>query len=186
MIRTLVIVASSTGGPRTLQQLLGGLPPLDAAFVVVQHMPAYINDSLCHSLARATDMEVTIPADGEELREGTVYLARSEVHLELTGNRRVALHGGDKVNFVCPSADVTMKSVVADARLQMIGVVLTGMGKDGAAGIEHLKRLGATTIAQEASSCVVNGMPRAAVETGCVDLVLPPAEIGSTLTRLAA
>lgn len=102
----------------------------------------------------------------------------------MVGNRKVRLHDGDKVNFVRPSVDVAMQSMIATARDRIVGIVLTGMGADGAAGIAHIKRIGGTTIAQDERTSIVYGMPKAAFDTGCVDLVLPPEQIREKLVAL--
>jgi two-component system chemotaxis response regulator CheB len=117
------------------------------------------------------------------LRPGAVYLAPSEAHCVLNGNRVLRVVPGPKVNFVCPAIDVTMQSVEAMAFESLTGVLLTGMGKDGAAGLAHLKALGACTIAQSKETCAVHGMPAEAVRLGCVDLKLGPDEIARAIER---
>jgi two-component system chemotaxis response regulator CheB len=132
-------------------------------------------------------MEVRLAQDGDWLREGLVLVAPSEAHCTLQRNQRVRLAPGPKVNFVCPSVDVMMQSVKAPpAGQRLIGVLLTGMGKDGAAGLAHLKRLGALTIAQDEASSAVYGMPAEAVKLGCVDHELAPEGILRLLTLKAA
>jgi len=102
-------------------------------------------------------------------------------------NTSVHLWQGEKVNFVCPSVDVTMLSIQPlRPRETLMGIILTGMGRDGANGMVHVKRLGGMTIAQEKTSCAVYGMPDEAVKTGCVDYILPPNEIGDLLNRTFA
>jgi two-component system chemotaxis response regulator CheB len=179
----LVVVGSSTGGPGALRHMLEGMPPLDATIVIVQHMPAYINQSLCRSLDNLTPMEVRLARDGDVLGTGEVLIAPSDLHLTFERNRIVRLVPGPKVHFVRPSVDVAMESLIAARRPRLAAVVLTGMGQDGAAGIRHVKRLGGITLAQSKDDCSVYGMPRAAHETGDVDLALPAARIGAHLAR---
>lgn len=179
---SLVIIGASTGGPRTLADLVGLLPTLRACIVIVQHFPKFINASFVRSLRRCTPMEVRLAEEGDTLRDGLILVAPSEVHCHLVHNRFVHLAAGPSVNFVCPSIDVTMQSISRN-RPRLIGVLLTGMGKDGAAGLAHLKRLGALTIAQDQASCAVYGMPAEAVRLGCVDQQLPPDRIAELLTR---
>lgn len=180
----LVIIGGSTGGTRVLSQMLGLLPPLRAAVLIVQHLPKFINNSFAANLRREAGVEVTLAADGDRLEEGSIYVAPSEVHCLVVRNSRIALRAGPKVNFVCPAIDVTMQSVLAPrAGTRLIGVLLTGMGRDGAAGMAHLKKLGALTIAQNEASCAVYGMPAEAVQLGCIDYQLPPERIAQLLTR---
>jgi two-component system chemotaxis response regulator CheB len=109
-----------------------------------------------------------------------LYVAPSEVHLSLQANSSIQLRNGPKVCFVCPSADVMMKSVTRSSA-KIIGVIMTGMGKDGAEGLAHLKSIGAETIAQDEQSSVIWGMPGAAVEMGVADHVLSPEDIAHLL-----
>jgi two-component system, chemotaxis family, protein-glutamate methylesterase/glutaminase len=161
------------------------MPRLNAAVIVVQHMPKFINDSLRDSLAVETAMRVTIPRDGDALEPGVVMIAPSEMHLKLVADERVRLEEGEKVNYVCPSADVTMQSLVPAAGVSFIGVVVSGMGRDGADGIAHIKRLGGTTIAQDEKTSSIFGMPKEAIDTGCVDRILDPDSIREALIHLA-
>ncbi len=182
--RTIIVIGASTGGPQTLRKVVDRLPVLDACIIIVQHMPVHVNNSIRRSLSQLTDMEVYIGEDGMRLKNGTIVIAPSEVHLELDQNRTVKLIEGEKVNYVCPSVDVTMKSIQKSSEVNFIGVILTGMGSDGAEGISHIKQLGGMTIAQDEPTSVIYGMPRAAAETGNVDFILSPELIGDKLTQL--
>lgn len=184
--RTLVVIGASTGGTRVLTTLLSGLPRLSAAVLIVQHMPRFINASLTASLSRSSRMPVRLATEGAILAPGEVLLAPSEVHCAVVNNARVRLFAGPKVNYVCPAIDVTMESLRAPAAGgRLIGVLLTGMGNDGAAGLAHVKRLGGVTIAQSESTCAVYGMPAEAVRLGCVDHQLAPEAIIRFLAREA-
>ena len=147
-------------------------------------MPKFINDSLTYSLNQKTDMHVKLAEDGALLEDGVIYIAPSDHHLKLIGNRRIRINGEDLVNYVCPSVDVTMKSIKVDPNLKVIGVILTGIGKDGAEGITHIKKIGGKTIAQSRSTCVVDNMPKHAIETGDIDFILSPEEIGDKIVKL--
>lgn len=183
----LVVIGASTGGTRVLPELLGPLSRHGASLVIVQHMPRYINQSLVRTLGRHAACPVALVQDGERLEPGRIYVAPSEVHCTFVNNRSFHLAPGPAVHFVCPSIDVTMQSLrPPDAGQMMIGILLTGMGRDGAAGLAHLKRLGALTVAQNQASCAVYGMPAEAVRLGCVDHVLPPAEIARLVSRKLA
>jgi two-component system, chemotaxis family, protein-glutamate methylesterase/glutaminase len=182
----LIVIGASTGGPRVLCDLIGWLPPMRACILIVQHFPKFINPSFVRTLSRYTQAPVRLIQDGDELADGTVLVAPSEVHCRVVGNRHLQLASGPKVNYVCPSIDVTMESVTAPAPgLKLIGALLTGMGQDGAAGLAHIKRLGGLTVAQNQATCAVYGMPARAVERGCVDFELPPEEIAALLAQEA-
>ena len=179
-----VVIGSSAGGPRTLKELFRGLPLLNCSIILVQHMPKFVNDSLTKHLNQLTDMTVEIAKNGENIKRGKVYVAPSEQHLGLINNRIIQLFKGEKVNFVCPSIDVTMKSLKRMPGGKIIGVILTGMGKDGADGISHIKKVGGITIAQDEETSIIYGMPREAFKTGNIDLVLSPGGIKEKLIKL--
>jgi len=164
--------------------VISQLPVIDACIIIVQHMPIHVNQSITRSIARLTDMEVKIAEDGMRLQKGQILVAPSEVHLELVDNQIVRLVEGEKVNFVCPAIDVTINSIQDSPKIRVIGVILTGMGSDGATGISHIRSLGGVTIAQDEASSVIYGMPRAAVETDNVDFILPPELIGDKISEL--
>ena len=170
----LVVIGSSSGGPKILRQLLTELPVVDACILIVQHMPKYINESVRKSLEKVTEMDVRLVKDGDSLKDNTIFLAPSEVHTVLENNRKLKLVEGEKVNFVRPSIDLTMQSLKSRPRLLTIGAILTGMGKDGAEGIRHIKRLEGKTIAQNEQTSIIYGMPHAAIKTGDIDYVLDP------------
>ncbi len=182
--RCLIVIGASTGGTRVVPHLLEGLPLASASVLIIQHMPKFINASVTRSLSQHTAAEVRLAGDRDELAPGQVLLAPSEVHCTLVQNCSVRLHAGPQVNYVCPAIDVTMQSLRPPAPGQkLIGVLLTGMGKDGAAGLAHIKQLGGLTIAQNKATCAVYGMPAAAVKLGCVDYELPPEQIATLLAR---
>lgn len=179
-----VVIGASTGGPRVLSELLSLLPPLRACVVIVQHMPKFINPSFVRSLSRAARREVSLAKDGEALMDGSILVAPSEVHCSFVRNARIRLAPGPGVNYVCPSIDVTMQSLdPPPGPGRLVGVLLTGMGKDGAAGLAHIKRLGGHTLAQNKETCAVYGMPAEAVKLGCVDHQLPPQSIAQVLAN---
>ncbi|MHB8121016.1 MAG: CheB methylesterase domain-containing protein [Desulfuromonadaceae bacterium] len=181
----IVMIGVSTGGPIALRHLFAELPPLDAAIVIVLHIPPGMDYKIAKGLDAMASMPVALAEDGEYLRSGRIYLAPGGLHLKLEGNSRIALEDSARVNFVQPSADVAMKSLLKPVKQrQVVGVILTGMGKDGAEGIRHIKNLGGVTIAQNQESSAIYGMPKAAVETGAVDFVLPPFKIGKKLIEL--
>lgn len=170
--QNIVIIGISTGGPKILKEFFDGLPLLDSSIVLVQHMIKCANKSLCETLNRLTEMEVRIACHGETIKPGAVYFAPSEVHLELVNNQIIHLVNSPKVCYVRPSVDVTMKSVRRKPGDNITGIIMTGMGKDGADGISHIKSVGGTTYAQDEKTSVIWGMPKAAIGTGHVDYIL--------------
>jgi two-component system chemotaxis response regulator CheB len=182
----LILIGSSTGGLKVLEELFPRLPVLKAAVVIIQHITPLVDQSFVTSLARVSKMPVCLAMEGTALQTGTVYLAPGGVHLTLIRNSVVHLHDGEKVNSVRPSIDVAMKSVSAPFGIRIAGIILTGMGADGAAGISHIKQLGGITIAQDQKTSVIYGMPRAAAETGKIDFILPTERIADKMKDLFA
>ncbi|MBN2105190.1 chemotaxis protein CheB [bacterium] len=181
---SIVIIGASGGGPRALNMIFTGLPSLAGSIIVVQQMPKYINASFCESLNQLTEMNVIEAADETPLNEGCVYIAPSEKHIQITKNRMIHLFNGDKVNWACPSVDVLMKSIEWEPPMRVIGIILSGLGQDGAEGIKHLKKIGGFTIAQDESSAAIYGMPKSAVETNQIDWQLTPEQIRLRLIHL--
>jgi len=179
--RNIVIIGISTGGPQTLRGFFDGFPLLDASIVLVQHMIKCANKSLCETLNSLTEMDVRIASHGETIEPGVVHFAPSEIHLELINNKLIQLVDGPKVCFVRPAVDVTMKSVRKTTGDNITGIIMTGMGKDGAEGLSHIKSIGGVTFAQDKNTSVIWGMPKEAINTGKVDYVLSPEGIRNKL-----
>lgn len=177
----LVAVVASTGGPSALKTLLGGLPPdLKAAVVIVQHIDPAFEEGLVRWLHEETALTVVTPLDGQDLHQGTVYVAPQRRFAEVTDRRRVALKEEPyAAGAHCPSGDRLMTSAAQAYGRNAVGVVLTGMGADGAAGLLAMRRAGAATIAQDEATSVIYGMPQAATQNGGAARVLP-------LDRIAA
>ncbi|MCK5565966.1 MAG: chemotaxis protein CheB [Planctomycetes bacterium] len=182
--KAIIAIASSTGGPQILRKIVNGLPVLDAAFIIVQHMQASACRHFALNLNKITEMEVKIAENGDSLQSGTVYIAPTGLHLAVNG-LSIALFKGRKINFVCPAADFTMQSMQNCSVSKKVGIVLSGLGEDGAKGIEHMKKCGATTIVQDPDTCVVSCMSYATLDTGCVDYVLEPDQIRNAIIKLA-
>ena len=179
----LVIIGASTGGTRVLPYLFERIPRLAAKILIVQHIPAFISSMFATTLRAHSHMPVKLVEENDTLEPGVIFLTPGDRHCTLSRNHYLHLSEGPKVNYVRPSVDVTLFSVQAPEKGgQLAGVILTGMEDDGAASLKYLKGLGATTIAQDQASCAVFGMPQCAIETGCVDYVLPPKEIAWWLT----
>jgi len=179
--KNIVMIGASTGGFTSVERLFSKSSPLNASVIIVQHMLESVNLPFRNHLCGITDMEVKIAEDGDILEAGKVYIAPSGLHLKVVSNRRIGLFNDAKVNFVRPSIDVSMKSLKNIPGSKIVGVILTGMGKDGAAGIRHIKRIGGITMVQDGNSSPVSGMSEAAAETGDIDLILAPDEMREKL-----
>jgi two-component system chemotaxis response regulator CheB len=184
----LVAVTASTGGPQALHQLCCQLPAgLPAGLLIVQHMPATFTASFAQRLDQHSPLHIEEAREGQAIRQGAAYVAPGGRHLVVTGElAQPTLHLLDTpaVNSVRPSADVLMASVAEVAGPLGVGVVLTGMGRDGAEGLARIKEAGGVTLAQDRDSCVVFGMPRAAIDQGVVDEVLPLDEMPAAIVRV--
>lgn len=179
-------IAASTGGPAALRSILSALPrDFSAPILVVQH----ILDGFCEGFARwlggELALEVKLAEDGERPRPGTVYLAPSDRHL-LVSLGRLRLDDGEPLRGSRPSASLLFASLAREYGRSAAGLVLTGMGDDGASGLEALRKAGGFTAAQGPESATVYGMPRAALETGAATFSLELGEIPALLTRLTA
>ena len=167
----IVAIGSSTGGVEALFSVLGSLPADAPPMLVVQHMPAAFTGGFAARLDRDCEINVVEARDGMPVERGTVYIAPGgESHMELIGTagRRIRLRRSDPVAGHRPSVDVLFHSVAKVGRAA-VGVILTGMGSDGAAGLLAMRHAGARTLGQNEASCVVYGMPRAAFEKGAVE-----------------
>ncbi|MBC7224928.1 MAG: chemotaxis response regulator protein-glutamate methylesterase [Anaerolineae bacterium] len=186
----IVAIGASTGGPQAVRRVLQGLPRgFQAPVLVVQHMPDEFTGPFAERMGRVVSLVVREAQEGDVLEPGVVYVAPGGAHMKIcrdaqTGALQVTLDHGPPVNGVRPSVDVLFHSLAEVAGPEVVAVVLTGMGEDGAEGIRALKARGATTLAQDAPSSTVFGMPRAAAETGAVDHVLPLEAIPQALVRL--
>lgn len=182
----LIAVGASTGGPVALARLLRDLAPdLAAPVLVVQHIAPGFAGGLADWLERETSLTVKLAEHEEPLRARNVYVAPHGQHLGVTAAGRVTLEPGREDDGFCPSASRLFASVAASCGSAAIGVLLTGMGRDGAEGLLELRRAGAATIAQDSGSSVVFGMPAAAIELGAAQHVLALEEIAALIRRLA-
>ncbi|MBN2002668.1 MAG: chemotaxis response regulator protein-glutamate methylesterase [Anaerolineae bacterium] len=181
----LIIIGSSTGGPRALREVLPALPAnLSAAVVIVQHMPVGFTQPLAQRLNQSCTLAVQEAAQGDRLAHGIALVAPSGYHLQFDGQRRVVLNEGPRRNGVRPAVDITMESAAEQHGDTVIGVVLTGMGHDGLDGARRIKEAGGKIIAEHESTSVVYGMPRSVIEAGLADYVAPLPEVVATLMKL--
>jgi two-component system chemotaxis response regulator CheB len=184
-----VAIGASTGGVEALIAVLSEFPPNCPPTVITQHMPANFTKSLAQRLDRLCAPTVAEAVDGAELLAGHVYLAPGgQAHLEVVGPRglRCRLRSGETVNGHRPSVDVLFTSVSKAVGDKGIGVILTGMGRDGASGLLAMRNAGARTLGQNEASSIVYGMPKVAFELGAVEKQLPLAKLGHEILAAAA
>lgn len=171
-------IGASTGGPAALAKLLGGLPPdLTVGVVVVQHIAEGFVPGLVSWLSTVTILSVKEAENGERLEAGSVYIAPTGAHTIVAGGGRLSLLDTPPVDSQRPAVDVLFESVQKHYHKGAVAVLLTGMGRDGAKGLKAIREAGGRTIAQDEASCVVYGMPKAAVELDAAEQVLPLSEI---------
>ncbi|RJQ55150.1 MAG: chemotaxis response regulator protein-glutamate methylesterase [Actinobacteria bacterium] len=184
----IVAIGSSTGGPAAVERVLAEIPDeFDAAVLVIQHLPVGFSDSFVKRLARMVSLDVTSGETGQRVSGGRVYVAPAGSHMTVTRRPSmgpvIQLDSSMAISGVRPAADRTMESVARVYGERAVGVLLTGMGSDGAMGMQRIKENGGVTIAQDEKSCIVYGMPRAAVERGVVDKVVPLHRIAGEIRR---
>ncbi len=183
----IIAVGASTGGTEAIRELLAGLPPDAPAMVISQHIPAAFSKPFAERMNRYAAMSVCEAQDGQYILPGHVYIAPGDRHLlvERDGARyRCRLSAAAHVNRHRPSVDVMFCSVARNAGPNAVGVILTGMGEDGAQGLKEMLDAGAQTMAQDQASSVVWGMPGAAVRLGAAQQVLPLHQIAGELVQL--
>jgi len=178
----LCVIGVSTGGPAALSELVPALPgELKLAIVIVQHMPAGFTAALAERLNAASRVSVREAQTGDRPFPGTVLIAPGDKHLEFDERGFCVLTDGPMVNGCRPAADVTMMSAAKVYERRALAVVMTGMGKDGAAGALAIKRAGGKTLAQDQATSVIYGMPRAAIDMGAIDEVCALGDIAAWL-----
>jgi two-component system chemotaxis response regulator CheB len=190
--KKIVIIGSSTGGPRALQQVIPLLPSnLHAPVLIVQHMPPGFTKSLAERLNMQSLIKVREAMEGDILQSGTVYIAPGDYHMTVKQQRIngelkevIALSKGEKVQGVRPSVDVLLNSITSIYGQNSLGVILTGMGSDGSDGIKKLKMAGGKVIAEDESTCVVYGMPRSVIDQKLADYILPIDRIAESIAQI--
>lgn len=186
-----VVMAASTGGPRALAEIVPMLPPdLDAAVIVAQHMPAGFTRSLAERLDRRSALPVCEARDAEPLLENRVYIAPGGRHLVLSsgsdGTPHLAVSDSPPVHGVRPSADVLFPGVAERFGASAVGVILTGMGRDGAEGLRLLRAAGAVAIVQDEATATVYGMPKAALQAAGADTVAALPDLARVIATAVA
>lgn len=188
-LKTLIAIGTSTGGPKALQAVLPNIPgDIPAAVLVVQHMPPGFTRSLAERLNTLSSLVVKEAEDNEEIKPGHAYISPGDYHMEVQKKAKDALYiklnkspavGGHR-----PSVDVMMNSVASTRFPNVVGVIMTGMGSDGSEGVINIKNNNkGIIIAQDGKTCIVNGMPQSAINTGVVDEVVPLKSIAEAIVK---
>jgi two-component system chemotaxis response regulator CheB len=181
----LIAVGSSTGGPGILRQILSALPgDMSIPIAIVQHITPNFSQGFAQWLDHATELTVSLATEAERLAPGQVLIAPEHVHMAIRPGGYIRLDPSPPIRGLRPSANVLFASAAKAYRDGAVGIILTGMGEDGADGLQALRQAGGYVLAQDEASCVVYGMPKAAIDRGVVDRVLSPDQIAATLKRI--
>jgi len=182
----IIAIGASTGGTEAIREVLVRLPPDCPGVLITQHMPAGFTRSFASRMNSLSRIAVSEASDGERVLPGHAYIAPGDRHMRLAksgSNYIIALDDTEPVNRHRPSVDVLFRSVAAVAGRNALGVMLTGMGRDGATAMLEMRNAGSFNIAQDEASCVVFGMPREAIAAGAVDEILPVTAIAERLLQ---
>jgi two-component system, chemotaxis family, protein-glutamate methylesterase/glutaminase len=185
----IVCIGASTGGTESLREVLEVMPVDAPGIVIVQHMPEKFTAAFARRLNSLCPMEIKEAADGDTVLRGRVLIAPGNLHtmLERSGARYyVSVRAGPLVTRHRPSVDVLFRSAARAAGGNAVGVIMTGMGDDGARGLEEMKNAGAVTLAQDEATSTVFGMPKEAIARGCVDRIVPLHQLAQEIRRAAA
>lgn len=187
-MKKIVAIGTSTGGPRALQEVIPYLPQnIPASILVVQHMPPGFTKSLAERLNNISSIHVKEAEHDDVLKAGHAYVAPGDHHIKverISNTYRIKLSKEPLVSGHRPSVDMMMNSLAQLELNNVVGVIMTGMGSDGATGMKNIKAYNAYTIAQDEETCVVYGMPKSAVKLGCIDKVVPLHEIANTIINV--
>jgi len=184
-----IVMGASTGGTQALEHVICSLPATSPGIVIVQHMPKLFTRSFAERLNRECSLEVREAVDGDLLTPGLALLAPGEQHMRVvrSGARYlVRVKPGPRVCQQCPSVEVLFESAAKNVGANAMGVILTGMGDDGATAMKSMHEAGAFTVAQDEASCVVFGMPKEAIARGGVDRIVPLEEIANIVVCFAS
>lgn len=187
LLSNAIVMGTSTGGPRTLKSVLKDIPSdFECPILIVQHLDPFFMKELSKSLNLVCQIKVKIPANGEKILPGIAYLSPGGKHMKVVLRNNVPcikIFKGEPVNFCMPSVDVLFLSAAEVYKNQMLGILMTGLGEDGAAGLEAIKNQGGNTIAESEETCVVYGMPKAAVKRGAAKVVIPNYRISQFMLK---
>lgn len=179
-----VVIGASTGGPKALYEVITKLPGnLNVPVLVVQHMPEGFTKAFADRLNRFSNLSVVEASEGMNVEKGVVYIAPGGKHMTVI-DKKIRLNLEPSIWGVRPAVDKLFVSAVKEYRNNLLGVILTGMGRDGADGIVAIKQAGGYTISEDESTCVIYGMPRAAFETNMVDEVIPLYDVSKRISNI--
>ncbi len=185
--KSVIAIGASTGGPPLLEDIISSLPAdFSGAVLVAQHMPKFFTSTFAERLNETSLLRVKEAKDGEEVQAGMVFIAPGDCSMEVRNGKIFLTHYPSSAQLLLPSIDTLMRSVAAEYGRRAIGVLLSGMGRDGVDGLSVLKGAGGHVIAQELATTVVESMPASAIMTGVVDEILDPTHITRRLIELTA
>lgn len=180
-----VVIGASTGGPKALYEVITKLPKaMGVPVFVVQHMPVGFTKAFADRLNQNSNIEVVEASDGEVYKKDVVYIAPGGFHMEVDAGGKIRLNMEPSIWGVRPAVDKLFISASKVFGAKIISAVLTGMGRDGASGSEFIKKNGGITISEDESTCVIYGMPKAAYETGAIDMVLPLYKVAGEIVKI--
>ncbi len=180
-----VVIGASTGGPKALQEVLVNIPSnLGVPILVVQHMPEGFTKVFAERLDKICNLKVVEAEDGINIQNNTIYIAKGGSHMIVLRNRTISLNKEPAIWGVRPAVDKLFNSAINAYGSNILSVVLTGMGRDGADGTKNIKENGGITLSEDKSTCTIYGMPKAAYETGKVDLVIPLDKMAEHIVKI--
>ncbi|MFN3361837.1 MAG: chemotaxis-specific protein-glutamate methyltransferase CheB [Pseudanabaenaceae cyanobacterium] len=183
----LIAIGASTGGPQAIAKILRRLPKdFPLPILCTQHISIGFLDGLVNWMQQECQLQVKIAQAGEELQPGTVYYAPDRFNLEVSKQARIALSPPQEHERHCPSVNVMFRSVALNFGSESMGILLTGMGEDGAVGLQAIALAGGVTVAQDEQSCAVFGMPKVAIDLGAVQHILPPEGISQFIMEFVS
>lgn len=182
----IVAIGASTGGPTALSQVLRRLPKeFSVPIMIVQHITPGFGGAFADWLSGESGLKISVPHSGEPLADGAVYLAPDNTHMGVTARGRIVLTEQSNYNHHKPSINHLFESVAKAYGAEAIGVILTGMGEDGAHGLKEMQLAGGRTVAQDEQTCVVFGMPKVAISLGAADRVVPLEDVAGAILNLS-
>jgi two-component system, chemotaxis family, protein-glutamate methylesterase/glutaminase len=179
-----VVIATSTGGPPTLIEILKNATNRKATYFVVQHGPPWMLETFTKRLNRNTELEVVLAENGKEFQTGIIYIVPGEVHIRILEGNKIELYKGQKVNFVRPSADPLISSASEIFGKYLLALVLTGLGHDGAKSCREVVARGGKVLIQDPKTCIAPSMPQAIINMGVEHTMLPKDKILSKMESI--
>ena len=183
----IIIIGTSTGGPKALFEVIPKLPgDMPVPIIIIQHMPLYFTTSLAKRMNEITQIPVKEAEEGDKLESGKVFIAKGDYHLTIDKDKKVRFNQDPPHWAVRPSMSITLFSAIKIYGGKILAVVLTGMGKDGSDGISALKKAGGKCIVQNEATCTVFGMPKAVIDDGNADKIVPLSNISKEIINMLA